>query len=554
MKVFPWLAGLWLLVVALAAAAAPPPQIVSVRSWQLPEGSDSFAQAKALLDTAAPTALRPGEEPEFHLAARRTTWLAIALPELSRSWVLEFTHPSLRSAELYLADGAATPVGRSGRDVPAMERLHQRFPATLALPPAVGTRTVYVRLQSTVAAQGQILLAPQGQWELQSRLTLAGMTLGFAVSALAALYALVLALVHRSGAYAWYALLTLAIIANGLFITGLGEAVLWPLLAAWRTQAVALSACFASSLALLLVERAFALERSTPRFGHLLRLAGLGCLLAGAALLPLALPVEQVVSLAVVGSAVALGLVGMVMAWRTHNRAAGWLLTGFLPVLLGVGTVALAFQGQIRFAEWVLMVLPFAGMLQIPFQLHGLRLLEHRRGEVRRQLRKLDELAAHQEESRDEIGSRLAFPAQDGEEKALRATLLLLRFTGLTPGRTLLKEHDGSTIERYLQSMMAAAARPGGQIGRWSFHELVVRDMLHDSDAEIDGFINALFAEALRSDRFGIPSREPALRIAFVRVTAPQVPVMQLTRKLSRALDDPAQRDVRRIEIDAWED
>ncbi|TWO69825.1 hypothetical protein FN976_18590 [Caenimonas sedimenti] len=554
MKVLPWLAGLWLLVVALAAAAAPPPQIVSVKSWQPPEGGDTFAQARELLDALAPTAVRPGEDAEFRAAARRPTWLAITLPELSRSWVLEFTHPSLRTAELYLADGAGTPVGRSGRDVPASERLHQRFPATLALPPTVGPRTVYVRLQATVPAQGHVLLAPQGQWELQSRLTLAGMTLGFSVAALAALYALVMALVHRSGAYVCYGLLTLAIIAHGLFVTGLGEAVLWPMLAAWRTQCVALSACFASGLALLLLERAFALERSTPRFSRLLRVAGLLCLLTGAALLPLALPVEQAVSLGVMGVAVTLGFIGMVLAWRTHNRAAGWLLAGYLPLLAGVGTVAMALDGQVRFAEWVLMVLPFAGMLQIPFQLHGLRLLEHRRGEVRRHLRKLEEIAGPQEESRDEIGARLAFPRQEGEEKALRATLLLLRFTGLTPGRTVLREHDGSAVEKYLQSMMAAAARPGGQIGRWSFHELVVRDMLHDSDAEIEGFIAALFAEALRSERFGIPSREPDLRIAFVRVTAPQIPVMQLTRKLSRALDDPARRDLRHIEIEAWED
>lgn len=553
MKVFPWLAGLWLLCAALAAAAAPP-SIVSVRSWQAPEGDVSLARAREVLDAMPATPVVTGEDPEFRIAAHRPTWIAVSLPELPRSWVLELSHPSLRMAELHTADAGDGPVGRTGRDVPVAERLHQRFPATLALPRAVGPRTVYLRVQAAVPARGHLILAPQGQWELQSRLTLAGMTLGFSIAALAALYALVLAAALRSGGYFHYALLTLAVIANGLFVTGLGEAMLWPMLSPWRTLAVAVSACFASGLALLLVERAFALERSTPRFGHLLRFAGLLCLLAGAALVPLPLPVERTVALAVMGLAIALGLVGLVMAWRTHNRAAGWILLGFAPLLLGEATLAVAFDGRIPFAEWLLMVPPFAAMLQIPFQLHGLRVLEHRRGEVRRHLRKLDEIAGPQEESRDEIGARLAFPRQDGEEKALRATLLLLRFTGLTPGRTLLREHEPQVIERYLQSMMAAAARPGGQIGRWSFHELVVRDMLHDSHAEIEGFIAALFAEAQRSDRFGIPARGPELRIAFVRVTAPQIPVMQLTRKLSRALDDPAQRDLRQIEIEAWED
>lgn len=546
-----WLAALALLLAAFAAAAAAPPQIVSVKSWQAPDGA-GFAQAREALDALPPLATTTWSDPEFRISAHRATWFAVALPELSRSWVLELTHPSLRQAELYLADGNGSPVGRSGLDVPALERLHQRFPATLALPPAVGPRTVYLRVQADLPARAHFILAPQGQWELHSRLTLAGMTLGFAVAALAALYALVLAVALRSGAYAIYSLLTLAVISCGLFVTGLGEAALWPMLAGWRAQGVALSACFAAGLALLLVERAFVLERSTPRFGALLRLAGLLCLLAGAALLPLALQPAYVGPLAVIGVAITLSVISLVMAWRTRNRAAAWLLLGFVPLLAGGATAASAFAGRIPFAEWVLMVLPFAGMLQIPFQLHGVRVLEHRRSEVRRHLRKLEEIAGPQEESRDEIGARLAFPAQQGQEKALRATLLLLRVGGFTPGRTLLREHGSDAVERVMQSMMAAAARPDGQIGRWSFHELVVRDMLHDSDTEIEGLIAALFAEGQRSGRFGIPPRELELRLAFVRVVAPQIPVMQLTRKLSRALDE--QRDARRIEIDAWED
>lgn len=551
MKVSRWLAALALLWSAFAAAAAAPPQIVSVKSWQAPDGA-SFAQAREVLDALPSLPASTWGDPELRIAAHRVTWLAVALPELSRSWALELTHPSLRQAQLHLADGDGTPVGRSGGDVPALERLHQRFPAALALPPAVGPRTVYLRVQADAPVRAHLVLAPQGQWELQSRLTLAGMTLGFAVSALAALYALVMAVALRSGAYACYALLTLAVIACGLFVTGLGEATLWPVLAGWRAQCAALSACFAAGFALLLVERAFALERSTPRLGTLLRLAGLLCLLAGAALPLLALRPAHAGPLAVVGVAITLGLISMAMAWRTHNRAAGWLVFGFVPLLAGGAIVASAFAGRIAFAEWVLMVLPFAGMLQIPFHLHGIRLLEHRRAEVRLHLRKLGEIAGPQEESRDEIGARLAFPAQQGQEKALRATLVLLRVGGFTPGRTLVREHGSEAVERFMQSMMAAAARPGGQIGRWSFHELVVRDMLHDSDAEIEGLIAALFAAAQRSGRFGIPPRELELRLAFVRVVAPQIPVMQLTRKLSRALDE--QRDARRIEIDAWED
>ena len=74
-----------------------------------------------------------------------------------------------------------------------------------------------------------------------------------------------------------------------------------------------------------------------------------------------------------------LGLCSFWFAWHTENRAAGWLLTGFVPVSLGVSITTLAVSGIIPFEPWVLMAMPLGSMLEAPFNLFGLSLLERRR-------------------------------------------------------------------------------------------------------------------------------------------------------------------------------
>ena len=130
--------------------------------------------------------------------------------------------------------------------------------------------------------------------------------------------------------------------------------------------------------------------------------------------------------------------------------------------------------------------------------------------------------------------------------------LLLLRFEGLTPGARTRRDLDSVATEHYLQAMMAAALRPGTDVGRWSHHELVVRDLQHRDDAGLQGLVTALFAQSLRGERFGIPRQDPALRIAVVRVHAQEVPVGMLVRRMGKALDDAPK--ARRVDIEPWED
>jgi hypothetical protein len=554
MNLFPWLAGCWLAAAAVCAAIGQT-YLLGMRSWEPPEGADTLVQARMVLDKQQPVAVGSSTVAEFRVPAGKPVWYALDVPPLPMPAVLELTHPSLRVAELYLPDSASgRPHSRGGREIPGELRVHDRFPATLAIPASSEPRTLYVRVQAPVRARGTFVLQPRHPWEMLSRLELALMSMGFGISMLAVVYALGRATALRSAAYFLYCLLAATIVLSGMFITGLGEATLWSPVSHWRGQISVLLACIASGLALLLAERAFALEISAPAFGRALRIFGIACPLMGLIGLAFALPVQQIVSHVAAAIAIGMGMASIWMAWRTHNQPAAWLLAGYAPVVAGVGLTTLAIAGVIPFEAWVLMALPIAVMLEIPFNLHGLKLLEQRRADVSAHLERLDQVAGHTDETRDEVAERLQLPRVDLPPPDAGATLVMMRFAGLAPGSSTVRDHDSVELERYFQTMMAAGLRPGSQVGRWSFNELLLRDLNHQDTAKLDGLLTSLFAHALRSDKFGIPTHEPRLRIAYVRAHAPRIPVIMLARQLSRALDDPKQRDARRIEIERWED
>lgn len=565
MKPIAWLVAGWIALAAMDAdaaataqpqAAPPPPQILSVRAWQpSPGDADTFEHAQAVLPPEPATRPAPAGPFEFRLRPERPAWYAITLGPVARRSVLELTHPSIRSAELYIPGAAEPqPAARSGRDGPAASRKDQRFPATLPLPRSSEPQIVYVRMHAVIGAHGQFLVHERDKWELISRFELAAMTMGFMVALLAAWYAIVRAVFLRSPAYFYYCLLTVSLVAAGMFITGLGEATIWPALAAWRGQASALLACVAAGFALLLAERAFALEISAPRFAMLLRVLGIACPAMGLIALPMPLPVQQLVSHFAAASAMLAGMASIWFAWRTHNGPATWLLAGYTPVVLAVALTTAAIAGVIAFEWWMLLALPVAGMLEIPFNLHGLKLLEIRRADVQRSRATLDVLAGNADETREEMVERMALPRSVLESDDPGATLLLLRFSGLAPGAPALGQLDSVAVEQYLQDMMGVAMRPEAQVGRLSHHEILVRDLHHADDGKLDGLITGLFAQALRSERFGIPADVPKLRIAYVRVLAARLPIWMLARRLGRALDDPQRRDMKRIELEAWED
>jgi hypothetical protein len=80
--------------------------------------------------------------------------------------------------------------------------------------------------------------------------------------------------------------------------------------------------------------------------------------------------------------------------------------------------------------------------------------------------------------------------------------------------------------------------RPGHHVGRRSFHEIVLSNPLHTSDAALRSLLTALFAQALRCDRFGIEPRDAVLRIAYGRLDTALLPIEGALDRLVDALDD----------------
>lgn len=549
MNLFAWLAGCWLATAAVCAAIGQT-EITAMRSWAALAEGDSAVRAFEVLQTQPAAALTRGEAPTFRVGTDRPTWILLDVAPLPMPAVLELAHPAIDRVELFRPGAGTRPLEEAGRQMPAEARQDHRFPATLHLPKSAEPQRLLLRVQAGVPVHGQVLLQPRQPWETASRLQLALMTLGFGIAGLATVYALARAAALRSVAYLLYALLAANIACAGLLLTGLGEATVWPWLAPWRNQAASTLGCVGAALSLLLAERAFALEISAPRFALAMRwMAGIG--LAAAAAVPLLAPAPaQTLAHVAIGLSMVLGIRAFRLARRTANVVASWLLIGYLPVFICVGAITLGIAGLLPFAPWMLLTLPLAGVLEAPFNLHGLRLLEERRAQVRANLRALHVEADG--ESREELKRRLDLPPDRAARRDAGCALLLLRFEGLAPGARTRRDLDSVATEHYLQAMMAAALRPGTDVGRWSHHELVVRDLQHRDDAGLQGLVTALFAQSLRGERFGIPRQDPALRIAVVRVHAQEVPVGMLVRRMGKALDDAPK--ARRVDIEPWED
>ena len=527
----------------------PPLAVGELRSWVPPTlAVDHFDAALAAAAQATPATEGSAE---FRIRANQATWFAMTIPAVPAGdavpLVLELTHPSVHSADLYLATaGNSQPVARSGRRTPAADRLQARFPATLNLPPEANGQTVLVRLVATVPVRGTFALRVRDEWAPISLWQLRLMAACYILVAAGAVFTLVQAVRLRSGPYALYFLVVVATGLAGMFLTGMGEATGWPGFGHWRGEVSAVLACSASGLVLLLGERAFALDVRSPRFSWVLRIFGLAGTLIGFAGLVLPLPTHQAVSHSAAALSIVLGLACIALAWRTDNRPALWLLVGFTPVIIGVTLTTLGVATVLSFAPWMLLAMPLGSLLELPFNLYGLRLLERRRQRVRQSLRALAGDAGKGSGSRAALLARMASPVH----RRATASLMLLRFEGLAPGEPTLLAVDSVDVERFMHTMMSAAVRPGNQVGRWSFHEIAVRNSHRHAEAEIADLSSALFAQALRCERFGLSPHTVQLRLVYAHVDGQMAPRARWLNRLSDALDDPAHSRRRKLEWD----
>jgi 7TM diverse intracellular signalling/7TMR-DISM extracellular 2 len=525
----------------------------TARIWLPPAGADNFESALAALQQT-PTTQGLGAKSDFQLQTRQTAWYALDLTSnANQPMVLELAHPSVRSADLYLPqDGAAPAVIRSGRDIAAHLRSDARFPASILLPAHTGTRTVYLRLSTIVPLRGQFIYQTQHQWAAQTGWLRSALTAYLCIALLAASYAVYRAIALRSKAYALYATLNLSIALTAMFISGYGEAWAWPALSNWRGELSTAFACISSGLVLLLAQRAFALDVQAPKLSRALLILGLASVLLGIGGAALDLVVHKTLSELAVAVAITMGLGSFLFAWRTTNRPAMWFLMGYTPVIVGSSITNLAFAGLIPFMPWVLLTMPLGCMLEVPFNFYALHLLEKRRSRVQRSLIKVTQGDGVLEESRQAIANRLsAVPADPHAAAPKWCSFMLLRFEALAPGSSVVGRLDAVKLEQYFHAMMATALASATQVGRWSFHELVLRLDLNESPkAQVENLLTALFAQALRNEPYGMHSRDSGLRIAYAylngNATSPEIALQHL----SDTLNDVAKINLRKIKVD----
>ena len=558
-RYFLLLAGLCqLLAIGLAWGNTPPlPALpsgsVTAWAWLPPATADNLEAAQAALQQTAP-APGLGARSDFQLQAHQTAWYALDLSSnAAQSMVLELTHPSIRSADLYLPqDGTPAVVIHSGRDVPARLRPDVRFPATIQLPAHTAPRRAYLRLSSIVPVRGQFIYQTQPQWAAQTARLHKALTAYLCIALLAGTYAAYRAVSLRSKAYALYAVLTLSIALTAMFISGYGEAWAWPALSRWRGELTAAFACISSGLVLLLAQRAFALDVQAPRLSRWLLTLGLASLLLGIGGAALDLVVHKTLSELAVAVAIAMGLGSFLFAWRTANRPAMWFLMGYTPVIVGSSITNLAFAGLIPFTPWVLLAMPLGCMLEVPFNFYALHLLEKRRELVQRSLTQLTRGKSAPDESRQALLHRLStFPLETPQAKPTLVAFMLLRFEALAPGSDTVAYLDAVELERYFHAMMATALRNASQVGRWSFNHLALRLELHDEPrTQVENLLTALFSQALRGETFGMGTGDPGLRIAYAYWGGDPEYTETAFQRLTSALEQPTKPSLRKIKLD----
>lgn len=540
------LLGACALAVLAAPAGADETGMLRIAGvWRATDPSpDALEPAMAAL-AAAPVRTNPAVQ----VPPGQAGWLRLELPPSDRHRLLELTHPTVRNARLLRADASgrwtAEPAGTA---LPPAGRLAgSRFPVTFAIAPSGAPQTVYLWLRSATPVHGQLRLWDQGDW---TRAVAAQRVLAAAcllMAALAATAALVQAARRRSLTWAVYGLLCLTVASAAIVINGWFEDWLWPALSPWRGPIASALACAAAGLALLLARAAFALELRAPRLSRVLAVLGVAGPLAGLAGMALGVALHQLVSHLVVAVAFVVGWAAVGVAWRTANRPALWLLGGFAPLTVGVGLTTLGIAGLMAYQPWMLLAISVTALVELSCSLRGLVLLERRQALVDYSLDELRRATGTAGETRESLLTRLA--AAPPESKR---AVLLLRCEGLRPGGAAVLELDAVALEHFLHELMAAAVRPGGHVGRWSFHELAV--VLTETPGDwgaADSLASALFAAALRSgERWGLTPAQVGLRIAQGRLGPDSPPLAAALQVLGAALDHGPPASRRRLLVD----
>lgn len=322
-----------------------------------PGGLDAVAARAQLARFSTPAT------PYQNLGQRpAAVWLHVPIqvnPDAPARWVARIEYPALRTVEFALFDARQRLVqhSRSGAAVPFVERpLPSRTLATeLALTP--GQRyDLLIRVHTATAAIVPISLLTWPQFtaaESRDQITF-GLMAG--LMAFMLIYSATLWSSMSQPGFLAYGVLLLANGSFALGLYGVGAQYLWPLNPWLASNITVMSSLVVVAANLFFCLSALEVRQRWPRVARWAQASALSMLLALAGFLVGLLDYRQCAIAASTGAVinVAMLLPVAIRRWRGHDRAAAFLLLGWLSYASSMIMVAVLLRGLLPATPWTL--------------------------------------------------------------------------------------------------------------------------------------------------------------------------------------------------------
>jgi diguanylate cyclase (GGDEF)-like protein len=431
----------------------------------------------------------PSTGPYANFGVRRgALWLRVPVEvpaSESGRWLLDIDYASIDQADLYvISDGRVVHQVRLG-DAQAFAQ--RPLPTRSHAAPLVLERgqdhELMLRVQTTSSSVLPIKLWQADAYYAQEASTQALQALLAGVWVCLCLYSLTQWLVLRDLMFGYYAL---TILGTGLFFIsyfGMGPQHLWGG-NAWMTQNMAPLAVLIGLLGgLLFVDRTLDVPQMSRRAALVVRTLALAAGLTALAFLLDLIPYRAAHTIAT-----ALGLSPMLIAvpvaylrWRGGDRAAAYMLCGWLIYAIGAGHQALLLRGLLDVTFWTQHAFQFGSMAEMALWMMvlGARIDEIRaKAEAAHRERDRLHSLAHTDALTGLLNRRGLQAAVDGMLRAstpMKATAVyLLDLDGFKPVNDTLGHDAGDELLRQVGERLKAQLRASDLVARLGGDEFVV--------------------------------------------------------------------------------
>jgi GGDEF domain-containing protein len=358
------------------------------------------------------------------LGPERTLWLRLRLlapPGPEVAWGLEVPVPLLDRVVLHQRgpDGGWSRQ-QAGDSLPVAQwaRPGRHAAFELVLPPGQA-REVLLEVRQQYPIGFPVRVAPAAVLEEERQVGYLVLGLIFGTLALMASTCLILGLMHREAAFAWYALYAGAMALTIAAVAGVGGHLLWNGSPRWNHLSQGMVPAFMAGINILFLRHLCAVAGRHPRVDRLALAAGALVLVLGAAF-PLAgqTAQSQFLTVAFVASLVLTFTLGG-LAWRRGDTVGRWVVLAYLPMAAAIVVALLRIQGWMT-ANWLSMeATAVAAALAVPLLLLALNARSADRLALQARVNRLTQ--------QDALTGLLAAPAFEKQLKAAVSGVLMRR-------------------------------------------------------------------------------------------------------------------------------